>query len=406
MSLGVRPALISIALRIQFPYDICMQPNLKHPWILAAQYFAYFGVMGIFLPFFNLYCYQLGFTGWQIGTLSAARSIVMIVFSISWGILADRFQSRRVIYIICNFASAASWGLFLLTAEFGWMLAITLIYGMFYAPLISFLEAFSMDMLGKGKKRYGRMRAWGSLAFISVVLVLGRIIDLYSVKIIISLIFAGSWIQAIISLGFPRHHSDRPLAGAQGLRMLLRPKVLIFLTCAFLMLVSHSAYYAFFSIHLNDLGYDNFFIGISWSIAVAAEIIAMLFSERLFSRFRYASVLSFSFVVAALRWGGLWVIDSATGILLLQLTHAVTYAAFHMASILYMDALAPAGTKTVSQAVNNAVTYGLGLMVGFLISGALYEHIGSNALFAFSGAVALAGGLLFQGFENRRRKEP
>ncbi len=382
-----------------------MQPNPQRPWILAAQYFLYFGVMGIHLPFFNLYCYQIGFNGWQIGTLSATRSIVLIVFSITWGVLADRFQSRRPIYLFCNFASAALWGLFLLTTAFHWMLAITILYGIFYAPLISFLEAFSMDILGKGKKRYGRMRAWGSLAFITVVLVLGRIIDIYSIKIILSMIFAGSWVQAIVSLGFPRHHPDRPLPRGGGLRMMLRPKVLIFLTCAFLMLVSHSAYYAFFSIHLSKLGFDNLFIGLSWSIAVAAEIVVMLQSERIFSRFRYQSVLAFSFIIAALRWGGLWATDSALGILILQLTHAITYATFHMASILYMDALAPEGTKTICQAVNNAVTYGLGLMVGFFISGALYEQIGSFALFALSGGFALMGGLLFQGFEFFSKRE-
>ena len=376
-----------------------MQLAVRGPWVLAAQYFLYFGVMGIHLPFFNLYCFQIGFNGWQIGTLSAARSIVLILFSITWSVMADRFQGRRTIYLLCNFASAALWGLFLLTSQFHWMLAITIIYGIFYAPLISFLEAFAMDMLGQGKKRYGRMRAWGSLAFITVVLVLGRIIDLYSVKIIISLIFAGSWIQAITSLGLPRHSPSQIQPRGQGLLTLLRPKVLIFLSCAFLMLVSHGAYYAFFSIHLNELGFDNFFIGLSWSIAVGAEIIAMFFSERIFGRFRYQSVLAFSFAVAVLRWGGLWVTDSALGILVLQVTHAITYAAFHMASILYMDALAPADTKTISQAVNNAVTYGLGLMVGFFISGALYEHIGSFALFAVSSGVALLGGILFQGFE-------
>jgi PPP family 3-phenylpropionic acid transporter len=381
-----------------------MQPNPQRPWILAAQYFLYFGVMGIHLPFFNLYCYQIGFNGWQIGTLSAARSIVLIVFSVAWSVLADRFQSRRPIYLLCNFASAALWGLFLLTTQFYWMLGITILYGIFYAPLISFLEAFSMDILGKGKKRYGRMRAWGSLAFITVVLVLGRIIDIYSIKIILSLIFAGSWIQAIVSLGLSRHNPVRPQTLGKGLRMLLRPKVLIFLICAFLMLVSHGAYYAFFSIHLSNLGFDNFFIGLSWSVAVAAEIIAMLFSERIFNRFRYQSVLAFTFIVATLRWCGLWAVDSAPGILILQLTHAITYAMFHMASILYMDALVPSGTKTIGQAVNNAVTYGLGLMVGFFISGALYEQIGSFALFAVSGGFALLGGVIFQGFEFSRKK--
>ncbi len=364
--------------------------------MLAAQYFLYFGVMGMYLPFFNLYCYQIGFSGWQIGSLSAARSVVLIVFGMAWSVLADRFQSRRVIYIFCNFVSAALWGLFLLTTHFFWMLAITIIYGVFYAPLISFLEAFAMDVLGLDKKRYGRMRVWGSLAFITVVLVLGRVIDLYSVKIIISLILAWSWVQALVSLGFPLKAPAARLNFWRGLKKMISPRVALFFACAFLMLVSHGAYYAFFSIHLNKLGFDNFFIGLSWSVAVGAEIVAMFFSERIFKRFEYETVLLVSFGIAVLRWAGLWATQSAAGILVLQLTHAVTYGTFHMASILYIDTLAPAGTKTVGQAANNAVTYGLGLMVGFFISGALYEHIGSPALFGISGFVALIGGLLFQ----------
>ena len=372
-----------------------MTSNTNRRWVLAAQYFLYFGVMGMHLPFFNLYCHEIGFSGWEIGTLSATRSVVLIIFGIGWSIAADRFQSRRTIYILCNFISAALWGLFLLTAEFYWMMAVTVLYGIFYAPLISFLEAFAMDLLGRDKKRYGSMRAWGSVAFITVVLALGRIIDLYSVKIILSLILAGSWVQALISLGFPKSAQPPNHAIGRGLKRLLSFRVTGFFGCAFLMLVSHGAYYAFFSIHLNDLGYDNFFIGLCWALAVGAEIIAMVFSERIFKRFSYETIILISFAAAVLRWTGLWVTSSAAGILALQVTHAVTYGTFHMASILYIDTVAPAETKTTGQAVNNAVTYGLGLMVGFFISGALYERIGSFALFAVSGLIALMGGLFF-----------
>jgi MFS transporter, PPP family, 3-phenylpropionic acid transporter len=179
-----------------------------------------------------------------------------------------------------------------------------------------------------------------------------------------------------------------------------------FFGCAFLMLVSHGAYYAFFSIHLNALGYDNFFIGLCWALAVSAEIVAMVFSERIFKRFSYETVILFSFAVAVLRWTGLWLTASAIGILALQMTHAVTYGTFHMASILYIDTAAPAETKTIGQAVNNAVTYGMGLMVGFFISGALYERIGSFDLFAVSGLIALVGGLLFLIFVKGMARRP
>ena len=161
-------------------------------FVIRSQYFIYFGVMGIFLPYFNLYCYHLGFSGVQIGTISAFRSVTLVVFSLIWGALADRFNIRRPIYIICNILSTLIWIFYLYTVDFWLMLIITISYGIFYAPIISFLEAFTMDILGPEKKSYGRIRVWGSMSFILVVVVLGRLIDLYSIELILVLILAGS----------------------------------------------------------------------------------------------------------------------------------------------------------------------------------------------------------------------
>lgn len=364
--------------------------------ILAAQYFLYFGVMGMQLPFFNLYCYQIGFNGWQIGTLQAVRSLVMIFFSVFWSVLADRYRARRSIYLLCNFFSAGAWALFLMTTDFAWMLAITVLYSMFYAPLIAFLEAFAMDVLGRDKNRYGGMRVWGSVAFILVVLILGRIIDAFDVRIILSFILAGSWLQVLVALGFPKSAAAKSPALSRW-RELLGGRVVVFLICGFLMLLSHGAYYTFFSIHLAQLGFDTFVIGACWAAAVGAEIVVMLLSARLFKKFRYETVLMVAFGAAVLRWSGLWVAEALWVILVLQLVHAFTYGAFHMSSILYIDTLSPRDNKTLGQAVNNAVTYGLGLMAGSFLSGALYQQIGAQGLFALSAAVALTGGVLFGG---------
>ena len=59
-------------------------------WQLAAA-----GAMGVFLPYFNLYCLEIGFSGFQIGSLSAVRAAVMIIFSLLWGFWADRKGLRR-----------------------------------------------------------------------------------------------------------------------------------------------------------------------------------------------------------------------------------------------------------------------------------------------------------------------
>ena len=364
---------------------------------IRVQYFLYFGVMGIFLPYFNLYCLKIGFSGFQIGSLSAVRSIVLIIFAIFWSILADRRSKRRPIFILCSVISTGLWALFSLTTDFYLMLAITIAYGAFYAPLISFLEAFAMDVLGKTKNRYGQTRAWGSVAFIAVVLSLGTLIDHYSVSIIIGLILVLSFAQSVAALAMPRIDTGRQ-AHAQGATRLFTKQTVIFLICAFLMLVSHGAYYGFFSIHLAQLGYDGSVIGICWALASAAEVVLMINSAHLFARFSFKRVLAFSFFVAALRWGVLYTAQSSTAILASQLLHAITYGAFHMAGILYMDQLAPATAKTLGQALNNAVTYGLGLTIGFFVSGMLYEVFGSQPLFLFSTVTALAGGIIFSGF--------
>jgi PPP family 3-phenylpropionic acid transporter len=366
--------------------------------VIGSQYFMYFGVLGIFLPFFNLYCYHLGISGLRIGILSAVRSVALIFFPLIWGALADRLDARRPIYILCNFCSTIIWLLYLFTVDFWPMLAITIFYGMFYSPIISFLEAFTMDLLGRQKKSYGRIRVWGSISFIAVVLALGRIIDLYSVKIIVVLILAGSLILYIISTRIPGFQNVKKKRLSGGAKSLLQRRVLVFLFCAFLMLVSHSAYYGFFSIHLENLGYGSTFIGLAWALASTAEILVMIRSDRIFSRFSIESILIFSFLTAALRWLILFLARSAAVILFSQILHAVTYGTFHISSILYIDRLAPDKAKTLGQAVNNATSYGLGLMVGFFFNGYLYEKCGSFALFIISCQIALFGGLFFWGF--------
>jgi PPP family 3-phenylpropionic acid transporter len=360
--------------------------------------------MGIFLPYFNLYCYHLDFSGFQIGTLSAIRSVALIVFPLLWGAIADRSQVRRPIYIFCNFISTTIWIFYFYTTDFWVMLGITVFYGIFYSPIISFLEAFTMDALGTEKKSYGRIRGWGSFSFIAVVIILGKVIDLFSIEIILTLIFSGSLIQALISTRIPDIQIKKKTPSTLNIKPLLKRRVIIFLFCAFLMLVSHGTYYGFFSIHLENLGYGNTFIGISWALASIAEIAVMIKSDSIFKRFSLENVLVFSFIVATIRWFALFFATSPLAILFFQIFHAVTYGTFHVASILYIDSITPDETKTLGQAVNNAVTYGLGLMVGFFINGYLFETIGSFSLFMVSSFIACAGGVLLKGSQTIDRR--
>jgi len=364
--------------------------------ILRSQYFIYFGILGLYLPYFNLYCYHLGFNGSQIGMLAGLRSATLVLFPFVWGALADRFRRRKSIYLLCNALACVSWAGYLYTTDFTPMLVLAVVHGMFYAPLISFLEAYAMDLLGEDKNAYGRIRVWGSVSFILIVTAMGHLIGRYGIGLIVPLILAGALLQTLFGVALPTGSPLRPPTASEDVVRGNWSRAIAFLCCGFLMLVSHGTYYGFFSIHLENLGLSPTYIGIAWAMAVLAEIVVMTHSRRLFARASLESVLLASFFIAALRWMLLAAFTSPVVILGSQILHAFSYGTFHMASILYMDRLTPGPAKTLGQAANNAITYGLGLMIGFLINGALFDHLGARHLFVISAGLALAGGILFR----------
>jgi PPP family 3-phenylpropionic acid transporter len=328
--------------------------------------------------------------------LAGLRSATLVLFPFVWGALADRFRRRKSIYLLCNALACVAWAGYLTTTDFRPMLVLAVVHGMFYAPLISFLEAYAMDLLGEDKKTYGRVRVWGSVSFILIVTVLGHVSDRYGIAVIVPLILAGALLQTMAAVALPAAPVVRPLVTKSAPIRINWPRTLVFLCCGLLMLVSHGTYYGFFSIHLENLGLPPTYIGIAWAMAVLAEIVVMINSRRLFSWASFESVLLASFFIAALRWLLIAAFTSPAIILGSQILHAFSYGTFHMASIPYMDRLTPGPAKTLGQAANNAITYGLGLMIGFMVNGALFDHLGARHLFVMSAGLALAGGILFR----------
>jgi PPP family 3-phenylpropionic acid transporter len=219
------------------------------------------------------------------------------------------------------------------------------------------------------------------------------------------MILAGSLLQTLLATVLPSGASTAKPHAAVGHTRIDWPRVIVFLGCGFLMLVSHGTYYGFFSIHLENLGLPPTFIGVAWAVAVLAEILVMLNSRRLFRWASLEAVLQASFFLAALRWLLLAIFQAPLVLLASQILHAFSYGTFHMASILYMDHLTPGPAKTFGQAANNAITYGLGLMVGFMVNGALFDTWGARNLFLTSSLLALGGGALFM-WHRRRQQRP
>lgn len=349
--------------------------------------------MGAFLPYFNLYCYHLNYSELQIGVLSAARVLSIVFFSLIWGIIADQLITKKNAYIACTFFSTLLWALLTISTDYNFVLFIIFFYSIFYGPIIAFLETYSLAILqssGKNKSDYGSIRAWGSISFILMSVVIGSALQYFSIKIIIPLILIISAIQALYSFKLPSNKILKNNFQISTFKNFFKLKTCFFLLATFLMLLSHGTYYGFFSIHLEKIGFSPVFIGMAWGLASLSEIFIMIKSEVIFKYVSIHSVLIFSFIITCLRWAILFISTNPYIILFSQILHAITYGAFHIACILYIDKLTSKETKTFGQIVNNATSYGLGMMFGFIVNGLFFKQYGEK-MFIFSSITALLG---------------
>ena len=86
-----------------------------------------------------------------------------------------------------------------------------------------------------------------------------------------------------------------------------------------------------------------------------------------------------------------WLVDSLPLLVLLQLTHALTFGAYHALAVYYVQQYFPGSLQGRGQAFYNAAAYGVGGSLGSLGSGYLWEHVSPEAVFVAAGLAALLG---------------
>ncbi|MEO5368066.1 MAG: MFS transporter, partial [Magnetococcus sp. WYHC-3] len=197
-------------------------------------------------------------------------------------------------------------------------------------------------------------------------------------------------LAAMVTLLIPHPHVPAVEEGADP-HLLSRPGVRWFLLAGVLMQFSHSGYYGFFSLHLEANGFSPTAIGGLWTLGVAAEVLVMARSARLLQTLGVSALLWGSLALAALRWGifasTLWL----PLLLLGQVLHAFTFAAFHVGAVRRNHDIAAPGQRAAAQAWYSALSFGIGGGVGGVVSGLLYDALGAGAVYGCMSVAAALG---------------
>ncbi|HIE0910173.1 TPA: 3-phenylpropionate MFS transporter [Serratia marcescens] len=345
---------------------------------LALSYFTYFFSYGIFLPFWGVWLKGEGIAPETIGILLGAGLVARFLGSL---LIAPRVKDpshlvsalRLLALLTLAFAVGFCFG-----NGWGWLMLVIAGFNLFFSPLVPLTDALAGTWQKQIRMDYGRVRLWGSLAFVigsaltgQLVAVWGHNAILYSLIFSVLAMLLGMLLKpSVMPQGEARTHSG----AERSLWALLKEgPVWRFLLCVTLLQGAHAGYYSFGSIYWQEAGYSASTIGYLWSLGVVAEVIIFASSNVLFRRWNARNLLLLSACCGVLRWSLMAYSTELGWLLLIQILHCGTFTVCHLAAMRFIAARQ--GQEVIRlQAVYSALAMGGGIAVMTVIAGFLFEH--------------------------------
>jgi len=349
---------------------------------LALSYFTYFFAYGIFLPFWGVWLKGEGLDAETIGILLGAGMVARFIGSL---LIAPRVKEPALLItalrILALLALVFAIG-FYFGSSWAWLMLVISGFNLFFSPLVPLTDALANTWQKQFPMDYGRVRVWGSLAFVIGSAVTGELISVWGHQVILYSLIASvlaMWLGMLLKPSIlPVGQAKTAVQPGASWGVLLKEKaVWRFLCCVTLLQAAHAGYYSFSAIYWQEAGYSSSLIGYLWSLGVVSEIIIFACSNRLFRHWTARDLLMLSAVAAMVRWGLMASTTALPGLLLAQLLHCGTFTICHLAAMRFISARRDNEIIRL-QSVYSGLAMGGGIAVMTVITGFMFEHIHGN----------------------------
>jgi len=367
----------------------------------TSLYFgAIFANLGIYLPFMPIWLSWRGMTAFEIAVLTSAPLLARVLATPLIGIWSDTRQDHRSVLIEGSWIAVAS-AFFLLFAHGFWsILMLILVLQLAIQSLIPLAEAKSLSGAQKLGLDYGRMRLWGSLAFIGANIIGGFIIASYGGGSVAVMMLATAIIIAIAAHSLPYNpevqHTKRQnfRDGLHEARSLLSQRwFLLPLLAAGLIQSSHAIYYVFGALHWRATGISDSWIGILWALGVIIEAFFFSMSNRIVARVGAIGLIVIGGIGAMVRWTIMAFDPPFWALFPLQCLHALTFAATHLGTLHLIQTHVPPERSGAAQSANAALGSGILMGLTTFFAGLMYDQLAAASYAVMAGFAGL--GLIF-----------
>ncbi|MGI5923095.1 MAG: MFS transporter [Lentisphaeria bacterium] len=394
-------------------------PNAEHAAAIRRSERRFFFVyMALFAPFAVLtpYMQQLlhfyGFRKDQIGYILGALELMAVLAPPVWGLLSDRIKRPRAVLAFTVLMSFPAFCLFRGANTTIAAIGVALLFGFFNRPAIPLTDGLTFSHFRISGADYGHVRIGGTVGFVlfnllfesvlhisrdqdgsRIVAILGGalLLQFLTVFMVPPLPKAKEGEGGDASSGADQASSAQTQAPfGELVRLCLTRGFIAFVFAAFLARFAMMSYYSFFTRYLNEV-YDFKAVGYIWLLGSLCEMPLIFWSRQIMARIGVRNLFALALLGTFFRLLGFSFESNLWVVMAMQPLHALTFGAYHCATVTYVSSIFPAHFQGSAQTIYSALTVGLGGLLGSAVCGVVLEHHGYQVMYSFAAAVALIG---------------
>jgi PPP family 3-phenylpropionic acid transporter len=359
---------------------------------IFLAYVVYFAAIGAAYPYLPVFYRDLGLTFEEIGILTAIQAATQLALGPVWGGLVDRFPRVGLTLPLAAAVAAAGGFILFLATDFSSSLAGSMLLFAGLAGIGPTLDARTLETLGPaGRDRFGQVRAFGSLAFVIVALLVGLLLEAQGSRSLFWIYLPCLIGTVLVTATIRRRGTNRSISLRHGAGQILgAPGMLVFFGGFTIVWTSLTAMNAFYSIQVVALGGSTALVGITWAFGAIIEVPLMYAFPRLGARFGTERLLVLGALVFSLRGVlGAVAVDPIMLVLIAPL-EGFGFACAFVGGVTVLAARLPTSLGGTAQGLFSA-SAGLATIIGSVLGGTIAGAVGIPGMFAACALIGLVG---------------
>lgn len=372
---------------------------------LSAMMFLEFFIWGAWFVTMGTYLIKnLSATGTQNAGAYATQALGAIIAPFIIGLIADRYFSAQKILGVLHLVGAALLYYVTTVQSFDGFYPGILAYMVIYMPTLALVNSVSFKQMLNPSKEFPWIRVFGTLGWIVAGVIIGWLGWEQQGTLVLTFKMAAiaSVILGLLSFTLPETPPGKKgqkttfgdIIGLDSIGMLKNRSYLVFFLASVAICIPLAFYYNFTNPFLNEVGMKRA-AGVQ-SLGQVSEFAFMVAMPFFFVRLGVKKMLAMGMLAWALRYVLFAYGDAGNGYWMLVagiVIHGVCYDFFFVTGQIYTDNLAGERFKSAAQGFITLATYGVGMLIGFYLSGPIVDSYKTGATHNWQSIWLIPGGI-------------